>query len=155
MEGKVAVLGVLLVVVGFVGGLGAGTFVNVSFPPSSHQNIVNALSVVDLDYSTYLVAECVHSGSSPQLAVTPGKNYDHTVWIWYTLEYGDWEGKDANAAMELWGPLDENEYTGMISKLAGNNLRVFWGTEVVGDLTLLDEAIGFVVYPDGSLVTMD
>jgi hypothetical protein len=151
MERKTSAVGAVILIVGLlVGGFVGGTIARPR-PPTTHQNIINQIHITDLNYETYLVAECVHSGSSPQLTVTPGKKYDHTAWIWFTLEFGQTTGKDANAAMELWGPLDEGEYTAMISKLAGNNLRISWSTTTIGDLTTEDEAIGFTINADGTI----
>ena len=96
-------------------------------PPTDHREIADSFSIIDTVYNSVLLPECVESVKSPQLsAVTSGKEYLNSVWIFYTFESQGYAGKDANAAMDLWGPLDDGSYSGMVSRLAGNELVVYY-----------------------------
>lgn len=100
-----------------------------------HQTIINKLVVVDVNYNSYLVPELVESVKSIPLAVvTTGTAYQHSVWIWYTFEALGYTGKDANLAMEVWGPLADGVYQVGFAKLAANTLTVYYDGEQVVEL---------------------
>lgn len=157
MKDKAGWVGTIMLLVGIVVGIVIGPpLLNYHLAPSptaEHREIVDRLNIIDTVYNSVLVPECVEAGKSAQLSVvTAGEEYQHSVWIFYTFESQGYEGKDANAAMELWGSLDDGNYCGMISKLAGNTLTVLYmNTDVAildGDVT----TIGFTVLANGTFL---
>lgn len=131
------------------------TSVSVISVPKDHQDIVDNFRLVDRGFSKDLKPSFVDSWENPQMnlrrlqAVTPNKPYKGSLWIWYSYNE-DGSHKDPNACLELWGPLDDGSYQGMISKLMENDLEVSYNflqevTLGLGESYVFYEANGEIV----------